>query len=145
MDPVNPTNPIEIALRVLFMVLVVILAGTSQDFGASGGSGGGPPQDQPYRVLLDVDAVQVIVLESYPMQLVLNVSGMWRDGCRNQVFTEQRRDGNTVTVHIYQMHNPMMMCPTVIEPYQQSVSLEGGFENGHYVIQVNDYVTELDL
>lgn len=111
----------------------------------AGGGDDGMSDLQPYRVPLMIESVEISVMESYPMQLALNVSGQWRDGCRTEVFIEQRREGNTVCVEIYRMHNPAMMCPTVLESHEARIMLDGGFESGHYTIRVNEHVTEIDL
>lgn len=89
--------------------------------------------------------VQVMVLESYPMQLVLTVTGQFRDGCTLPVQVEQQRDGNTVTVALYRLKAADMLCPDVMQPFEQTVRLEGGFESGTYTIRVNDFTTTITL
>ena len=38
-----------------------------------------------------------------------------------------------------------MACPLILTPLDEYVRLEGTFERGTYIIQVNDYVTEVSL
>lgn len=103
-----------------------------------------PGQDVERRPVT-IENVDVRILESYPMRLHLLVSGYQDDACQGEVFVEQRRAGSTVTVDIFRLHNPMMMCPFSRMPYQETIILEGGFTSGGYVIRVNDYVMALTL
>ena len=105
----------------------------------------GPPGDTIMRRPVVIDSVEVLVLESYPMQLQLNISGHQNDACNVPVQVEQRREGNTVYVEIYRLHNPAMMCPFALLQYHDTITLEGGFESGSYTIHVNDYVVNVTL
>lgn len=96
------------------------------------------------RVPVAIENVEVVVLESYPMQLQLNVTG-YHDGCEFPVQVEQRREGNTVTVEIYREMPADTVCPMIAIPYEATIALEGGFESGTYTLHVNEYVTEIDL
>lgn len=132
--------------------LLIILAG-SFFFGVSSEVGPAPmpPQGMPpgghttNNVPLVIEAVEVLVLESYPMQLTLQVSGYQQDGCQAPVQVTQSRDGSTVIVQVYRTMLPGAMCPQVIQSYEASIKLEGGYESGDYTIRVNDFVVELTL
>lgn len=95
-----------------------------------------------YTVIEDVD---VLILESYPMQLHLQVVGYQPDGCELPVIVEQRREGNEVFVEIYREQSAAMTCPAMIIPYEAKIPLEGGFESGTYTIHVNDFVKTLTI
>ncbi len=92
-----------------------------------------------------VENVEVMVLESYPMQLVLYVTGYHIDGCELPVYIEQQRDGNVVDVDIFRVMVSRMPCPAVLPPFDLTIPLEGGFESGTYTIIVNEYVLTLEL
>jgi hypothetical protein len=55
------------------------------------------------------------------------------------------REGNTVTVSIYRELPLDLMCPMILQPYEATIPLEGGFEPGEYVFRVNDFVLEQTL
>ena len=97
------------------------------------------------RSLTVIENVEVIVLESYPMQIHLQVAGYQPDGCDAPVQVEQRRDDNHVYVEIYRSLDPNVMCPMNIAQYSKNIPLEGGFESGAYIIDVNGYVVEITL
>jgi hypothetical protein len=104
-----------------------------------------PEEGNIMQVDTVVESVDVLVLESFPMQLNLVVKGYQPDGCDFPVQVEQVRDGNTVTVHIYRQVPQDSICPMMIVGYDATIALEGGFESGSYTINVNDQTVNVDL
>ncbi|HLV35432.1 MAG TPA: hypothetical protein VKY59_09975 [Spirillospora sp.] len=96
------------------------------------------------RSYTNITSVEVIVMESMPMQLQLRVSGEHADGCELPVVVEQERRGNTVIVEIYREMPADLFCPMILQPYNDIIPL-GTFEPGDYVFQVNDYTVERTL
>jgi hypothetical protein len=90
-----------------------------------------------------IDSVDAMLLESYPVQIRLSVSGSQPDGCDYPVQVVQHRDGNTVTVEIFREVPPNAICPMILRSYNETIALEGGFESGTYTIHVNDYTLEV--
>jgi len=103
------------------------------------------PQGETIRSFTTIRDVEVNVMESFPLQIQLRVTGEHPDGCELPVMVEQRREGNTVTVEIYRELPPDIFCPMVLQPYEGSIRLEGNFMPGDYVIRVNDFVVEVTL
>lgn len=63
----------------------------------------------------------------------------------NTLSSERVRDGNRVMVTIFREMPPDIMCPMMIVPYVDTIALEGGYEPGTYVIEVNGFVVEIEL
>jgi inhibitor of cysteine peptidase len=127
----------EILIRLLMALLYVIGAAMTAQ----------PPTDseptiRSYTNILDVD---VAVLESFPVQLRLTIKGEQPDGCDYPVVVEQERDGEIVTVDIYRNVPMGVMCPMILITYNETFSLEGGFEAGTYTISVNGYMVEVKI
>lgn len=102
--------------------------------------------DEPMMIMpLVIEQVEVQVLESFPMQLVVNVSGYQQDGCEYPITVTQQNDGSTITIAIERMLPLAVMCPAVIIPYENSIAIEGGFEGGTYTIDVNGVITVIEL
>lgn len=112
---------------------------------ADGQSVGNPPEGNFMSVDTVIESVEVAVLESFPMQLQLTVSGYQPDGCDFPVEVEQRVDGNDVTLHIFRNVPLDAMCPMVLNPYEETIMVDGSFEGGTVNIQVNDFSTSVDL
>jgi len=152
---------IELLLRLLFMSLMYFGVSSEVTTSPPGnlGSGGGPvdqqvvPTPRPdkpgagggVRSPIVIESVDAVVMESFPMQVSLTVTGYQQDGCQFPVNVEQRREGNRVYVDIYREVEPDVMCPMVIISYEANIRLDGGFEPGSYEIRVNDFTLPLDL
>jgi hypothetical protein len=106
-----------------------------------------PPDmgSEPLRSVTNIYAVEVIVQESMPMQVQLHVRGEHPDGCELPVIVEQMRSGNEITVMIYRELPPDVFCPMILQPYEDTIQLDGNFEPGDYVFRVNDTVVEKTL
>lgn len=104
-----------------------------------------PPDDEVVRAYAVIEDVDVIVLESYPMQVHLQVRGYHGNGCRLPTHIEQYREGRDIYVDIYRLVDPRIMCPAIIEYFDEVIVLRGGFRSGTYTIHVNDFVLVLKL
>lgn len=92
-----------------------------------------------------IEGVEALVLESFPVQINLQVTGSQPDGCELPVIVEQRREGNLITVEIYREMPMDLFCTMALVPYSAVISLEGGFESGTYTIKVNDYTLTITV
>lgn len=149
---VDPTNPIDILVRILIVLMLIFFGAMSVvrvsedggiirgDFGRSPGQGGGGNVS-----LTVIEQVETLILESYPYQITLNVSGYQPDGCDLPVIVEQRREGNIVYVDIYRVLPPDVFCTMQLVPYQDTITLDGGFESGQYQINVNGTIVDVNL
>ena len=86
---------------------------------------------------LPVENISVRILEIYPVQIDLVVEGILTDSCTTIYQTTQRREGDTVHVHITTKRPKDLACAAVISPIEVSVRLEGIFEPGKYKLIVN--------
>jgi hypothetical protein len=98
-----------------------------------------------FESLTVIESVEALVLESYPYQINLAVIGYQPDGCDFPVQVEQSREGNRVKVKIYRDVPLTVLCTMQLVPYRETIRLDGTFESGAYVIEVNDRVIELTL
>ncbi len=105
----------------------------------------GQAAEPQMHVLAVVESVDALLLESFPVQIQLQVRGYHPDGCEAPVQVEQRRDGNNVYVELYRVLPAAVMCPMVLQPLDRTVSLDGGFEPGTYTIDVNGVVIEVTI
>ncbi len=103
------------------------------------------PDGNNRQVFTVIESVEVAVLESFPMQLELTISGHQPDGCDVPVQVEQEVDGNNVTISIYRELPVDVMCPAVLMFYEETIRVDGSFEGGTVTIQVNEFSTSVDL
>ena len=88
---------------------------------------------------VDFDSTQIIVKESYPMQVELIISGDLPTPCHELKWEISDPDENkaihiTVWSQIYVDEN----CAEMLESFEQRISL-GEFEDTGYYIWINDY------
>jgi hypothetical protein len=96
-------------------------------------------EETPVGGLAFVDDVQVMLMESYPVQVALVVSGWLPDGCTQLDAVRQAREGNTIRVTMTTRRPAEAFCTQAIVPFTERVGLEGGFESGVYRAVVNDF------
>jgi hypothetical protein len=139
--------------KVICFFLLITLIGVPVVSAQDGGGrpppgpmgGGGDRFGPPRRLLTHIETVEVVVLESSPVQLQLMVMGEHRDGCDMPVTVRQIRFRNRVWVRIFRVQPDGMMCPTILRPYEATISLNGVFEPGTYQINVNGVEVEYEF
>ena len=97
------------------------------------------------KVLTNIHSVEIRVMESYPMQMSLEVRGEHPDGCDFPVQVSQARTDNAITVEVYREIPSDVFCPMILRPYADVIHLGGGFEFGSYTIRVNDHTQSIEL
>ena len=143
-------NLIELLIRLLVAFFSLFFFGVQGDVPQRPSEPPTPPSlpglsAAPVQSFVNVRNVEVIVLESSPAQIKLHVTGEWPTGCDFPAKVEQQHEANTVTVKIYAEIPGDVMCPMVLRPYDDTITLDGNFEPGNYVFQVNDYVVTQTL
>jgi hypothetical protein len=91
------------------------------------------------KVLTNIFRVDVKVMESQPMRISLDVEGEHPDGCEYPVIVDQTRQGNTVDIEVYREVPADVICPMILKPYRDRISVDGSFESGEYTINVNSH------
>lgn len=102
----------------------------------------GEPQN-----LVSVDSVEVLIMESFPVQVSLAVSGNKSVPCVELLPAAVSRNGNQFTVVMAEsVLGPAESCIAVIDPFEQSVSLDvEGLSAGTYAVDVNGVSAEFTL
>lgn len=96
-----------------------------------------------YTTILEVD---VIVMESFPPQVELHVRGEHPDGCELPVIVEEAHNDKQITIAIYRELPPDLICPMMLQPYEQTIRLSGTFDVGvTYTFDVNGFIIEREL
>ena len=93
-----------------------------------------------------VESVDVLILESFPVQVHVAVTGYLPDGCTtlDQVSTEQ--NGNEFVVTITTQRPADAICTEAIVPYEEVVPLDvAGLPAGQYTVTVNGVSAGFEL
>ncbi len=99
------------------------------------------------RSLATVETLDVMIMESLPLQISVSVSGYLPTPCNSLLTPAVSYKDNTFTVTLaYRELGPAETCIAVIEEYTTSVSLDvEGLSAGTYQVIVNDQETEFTL
>jgi inhibitor of cysteine peptidase len=96
------------------------------------------PGDDVQYGLAPVEAVEVVFLESFPLQVQLKVQGYMPDGCTEIDSTDVEQVENHFEVTIKTVRPTNVACTQAIEPYEQNVPLDVyGLSAGEYTVDVN--------
>jgi hypothetical protein len=104
-----------------------------------------PSSEETFRSPTTIESVDALIMESFPAQISLKISGYQPDGCDFPVQVTQRREGSTITVEIFRDVPLAVMCPAMLITYDDTLKLDGTFEPGTYTILVNDFTLEVTV
>ena len=97
------------------------------------------------RSTVHLDYIGLLILESYPVQINLELQGYLPTPCHNMRVSILPPDQeNRIYGEVYSVVDPSMMCIQVIKEFETVVSL-GSFPTGHYTVYINgEVVGEFD-
>ena len=113
-------------LSTLFVILSLLL-------GSCSGT-----HDDTDEELAPVESIDILVLESFPVQIHVLVNGYLPAPCYEITQIEKHREGNTFFVKLM-MKDSGLVCIQKIEPFQEVVALDVyGLSAGTYYVDVNE-------
>jgi len=134
----------------LWIFLVTALTGCAAqdpDRPVSDAPGGGGDAAQPYapqpgdsrltRGSVYLDAVDVLVAESYPVQIFVALRGSLPTPChqlRAQINPPDTE--NRIVIDVYSVAEPDAICVQMLQGFEANLAL-GSFPTGHYTVWVN--------
>lgn len=84
-----------------------------------------------------IDDSQLLVMESYPVQIALALRGSLPTPCNQlRVIANPPDEQNRIQVEVYSVIDPEQLCAQVLEPFEANIGL-GSFPAGHYSVWVN--------
>ncbi len=99
----------------------------------------------PTTGLASVDEIEIMILESFPVQIHVTASGNLPDPCTEISEVLQEKEGNTFFITIKTYRSPGF-CIQVIAPFEEIIPLEVyGLPAGTYTVDVNGVQATFDL
>ena len=99
----------------------------------------------PVIGLASVDEIDILILESFLVQINVIASGNLPDPCTEIYEINQEREGNTFFVSIKTYRSPGF-CIQVLAPFEEIIPLEVyGLPAGTYTVDVNGVQDTFDL
>jgi inhibitor of cysteine peptidase len=100
-----------------------------------------PPGDQGGEVIAGqarVEEIEVLILESFPLQVNVVAGGNLPDGCTTIDEIEEEREGNRFVVTITTVRPADQACTEALVPFEEVISLDVvGLPAGTYTVDVN--------
>ena len=85
-----------------------------------------------------VDSVELLLLESFPLQMNAIVRGNLPDGCSEISHYEQTTDGNVIRIDLYTRRPADAICTLALVAYEERIPVDIlGLPAGEYVVSVN--------
>lgn len=97
-----------------------------------------PEDDGVVKGLALVEDIDILMLESFPVQVTVVARGNLPDGCTTINEVTQERDGNTFRVTITTVRPVGIECTLALEPFEKVIALDVyGLPAGVYTVDVN--------
>lgn len=95
--------------------------------------------------LARVKSIDILVLESFPVQINVRINGYLPNPCYQITRIEKNQDGGIFYVKVFMKYNGLI-CIQKIEPFQKTVSLDVyGLVAGTYQVDVNGVTASFTL
>lgn len=99
----------------------------------------------PIIGLAPVEEIEIVILESFPVQINVIACGNLPDPCTEIFEVLQEKEGNTFFIIIKTYRSPGL-CIQVLAPFEEIISLEVyGLPAGTYTVDVNGVQGTFDL
>jgi inhibitor of cysteine peptidase len=93
-----------------------------------------------------VEEIEIVILESFPVQVNVVARGNLPDGCTAIDRIEQQRQGDAFLVTITTVRPASQMCTQALVPFEQVISLDvAGLKAGTYMVNVNGVQDTFEL
>ncbi len=93
-----------------------------------------------------VESIQIMTLESFPVQIRVVTEGYLPDGCTEIDEITTKREGNTFNVNISTRRPKDAICTEAIVPFSETIPLDvQGLKAGNYTVNVNGITGSFEL
>ena len=126
---------------------IIILSGCTQAPDSDTQDNTSGPNDSNYIYgTAVVESTEILILESFPVQIHVSARGYLPDGCTEIDRVETDKDGNTFTVTITTKRPRDLMCTQALVPFEKVVPLDVyGLRGGKYIVIVNNVTDSFEL
>ncbi len=143
----TPTNRKRWALLPFLLVLLLMagcgLLGQTEEPEPTPAATNTPPpteevSEEPVAVEVSIENLEILILESFPVQVNVIVSGNLPNGCATLNEPRPRREGNTFVINLAASQLPDEICTQALVPFDQVIPLDvAGLPAGSYTVSVN--------
>ncbi|UCH61406.1 MAG: hypothetical protein JSV61_07955 [Anaerolineales bacterium] len=96
-----------------------------------------PGEDKMRRGEVVIEKSEVLIMESYPLQVMLSIQGTLSTPCHRLRAKLEKPDGeNRIQVEVYSLVDPNEICVQMLEDFETNLPL-GSYPDGSYTIWLN--------
>ena len=96
-----------------------------------------PDEDKMVRGEVTVSSSELLIMESYPLQIDLAVEGTLPTPCHQLRASVQEPDPeNIINVELYSLVDPNLICAQVLQVFEENIPL-GSYPDGSYTVYLN--------
>ncbi|HLG25979.1 MAG TPA: hypothetical protein VI588_04335 [Candidatus Gracilibacteria bacterium] len=104
-----------------------------------------PQQTQEPQIPAEVESVDLLMMESFPLQMSVNVKGNLKNGCEKLGEVLRKRNGNDFTLTVTVVEEGEV-CTQALVPFEENYSLDiYGLQKGEYTVTVNGMTENFTL
>ncbi|MBG0787730.1 MAG: hypothetical protein H0S79_21790 [Anaerolineaceae bacterium] len=106
----------------------------------------GPASEVIQGTVVYLNSMDILIMESFPVQVSVTLQGDLPDGCTTIQSVESSLEAQTFTI-IFRTHRPAgQMCTQALVPFEETVSLDVyGLPAGEYTVIANDLTETFTL
>ncbi|QRN83081.1 hypothetical protein JR338_11850 [Chloroflexota bacterium] len=106
----------------------------------------GPASEVIQGTVVYLNSMDILIMESFPVQVSVALQGDLPDGCTTIQSVESSLEGQTFTI-TFRTHRPAdQMCTQALVPFEETVSLDVyGLPAGEYTVIANDLTETFTL
>lgn len=94
--------------------------------------------DTPLQQEASVDSIEILILESFPVQVNVRARGDLPDGCTSIDNATTTQQGTTFNINITTIRQTGELCTEALVPFEETISLDVlGLSAGTYTVNVN--------
>ncbi len=97
-----------------------------------------PTSDTPVQQEANVDSIEILILESFPVQVNVRARGDLPDGCTTIDSVDTVQQGTTFNITITTLRETGELCTEALVPFEETISLDVlGLSAGTYAVNAN--------
>ena len=135
--------------KILLFVVLLLLAGLAACNGSEPDTAENTPTpaantptaaatDPPTQQEANVDSIEILILESFPVQVNVRARGDLPDGCTTIDTVDTTRDGTRFNIIITTLRQTGDLCSEALVPFEETISLDVvDLPAGTYAVNVN--------
>jgi hypothetical protein len=122
----------------LLLLVITIVASARAPSDLQSQARNGESEVSPVQII----GVQVLIMESFPVQVMAHVVGIVPDSCTTLQQPAVNRDRSTIQIDGVRPSG--VLCTQVVRQFEGNIPL-GPFQPGDYTLQVNDVTTPFHI